>query len=838
MPNSKFQSCLSAYLVVEINTHPEDWKDEESIKAYAYPLDYFQKRAIRAMNADKNVMACVATGSGKSTLADYAVALSFHRGKRIIMTSPIKALSNQKYKELCDAFGKDRVGLMTGDIKFNPDAPCIVMTAEILRNLLYKRGSCTADIGATAQVSLNDVDTVIMDEVHYINDRHRGKVWEETLTLLPPDVKLVLLSATIDRPDQLASWIGDLKQRPIHLINNSRRIIPLTHYLYKPTPYTDLANPDLCDGALIPLMTNDGEWRGKAYHSWVKEYNRIIHADDRRLPKDSSEYKRAVQKEFTGTHRLNNLCNYLKYRQLCPAIFFVFSRKGCETYASAIVDSAVSGKTSAEIETTFDFYTHPYRKQLEVLPQYHTLRGLLCSGVAYHHSGLVPILKEVVEILFSKGFIRFLFATETFSVGLNMPTKTVVFLEYRKPCDTDVGDEPSRRMLYTDEYLQMAGRAGRRGMDERGYVIYMPIRDALPESEGDLREMMLGKKQLVKSRMDWGFDFIFKCLNCGNHRWLDVVRNSYWYVELMREKAVLETELSTARSRVRTINNGEFLTAEMCEELKERHRLETLRREYPKDTKVWQRSLDTWKNSHIGKRWDTAYVEWRELDGLLNRITELEATLVDMTDMNLFMGGYASYLKDVGFLNYTGTDFTELSASHLTKKGVLATEVNEGDCLLMPELYLWVCNTTSIETEDILATLSLFIEDTVHANTDDLVQVVRTNPAVQFLERKREFLCDRADAYGVSVSLSLNFPMYVVIKEWMSGTPVADITVKYDMYEGNLTRIILKMTNLLEEWRNMATYCSDVDMLRRFDGSERLLLREVVLPDSLYVRMR
>ena len=795
MPNNKFQSCLSKYLVVEINTHPEDWKDDESIKAYAYPLDYFQKRAIRAMNADKNVMACVATGSGKSTLADYAVALSFHRGKRIIMTSPIKALSNQKYKELCDAFGKERVGLMTGDIKFNPDAPCIVMTAEILRNLLYKRGSCTADIGATASVSLDDVDTVIMDEVHYINDRHRGKVWEETLTLLPPEVKLVLLSATIDRPDQLASWIGDLKQRPIHLINNSRRIIPLTHYLYKPTPYGDLANPDLCDGALITLMTNDGEWRGKAYHSWAKEYNRIIHADDRRLPKDSTEYKRAVQKEFTGTHRLNNLCDYLKYRQLHPAIFFVFSRKGCETYAASIVDSAVSGKTSAEIEATFDFYTHPYRNQLFQLPQYHTLRSLLLSGVAYHHSGLVPILKEVVEILFSKGFIKFLFATETFSVGLNMPTKTVVFLEFRKPCDAqdtpqahEAHEAPSRRMLFTDEYLQMAGRAGRRGLDDRGYVIYLPIRDAPPETEGDMREMMLGKKQVVKSKMDWGFDFIFKCLNSGQHRWIDVVRDSYWYVELMREKVVLETELSTARSRVRTINNGDFLTAEMCEELKERHRLETLRREHPKDPKLWQRSLDTWKNSHIGKRWDTAYVEWREMEGLLSRITELEGQIADMTDMNLFMGGYASYLADVGFLDYIGTDFTELSATHLTKKGVLATEVNEGDCLLMPELYLWASSLASIPPpEEILATLSLFISDTVPAANEDLVRTVRMTPAVQFLERTREHLYDRADVYGVSVSSPLNYPLYVVIQEWISGTPVADITAKYEMYEGNLT---------------------------------------------------
>lgn len=818
----------SKYLIVEKNEHPADWQDNESIKEYKYPLDYFQKWSVRAMNSEHNVMACVATGSGKSTLADYAIALSFSRGKRVIFTSPIKALSNQKYKEFKDAYGAANVGLMTGDIKFNPDAPCLIMTAEILRNLLYKHKSYTKELGITSQISLLDVDTVIMDEVHYINNKERGKVWEETLIMLPNEIKLVLLSATIDHPEYMASWVGDLKRRPIHLISNTYRIIPLTHYLYKPTPYEELADPLIRDAALIPVMTNDGQWRGKVYGPWEKEFNKII---DHSLAKDSHEYKRQLNKTYSGQNRLNSLIDYLKLCGLCPAICFVFSRKNCEVYAAGIQDSLLGGKEQAEVENIFQFYTHPYRKQLESLPQYYTLLDLLKKGVAYHHSGLVPILKETIEIIFSKGFIRVLFATETFSVGLNMPTKTVVFLEYRKP-----DDGGGSRMLYTDEYLQMAGRAGRRGIDTRGYVIYLPIRN--PESEADVRAMMSGRKSTIKSKMDFGFDFIFKSLHSQVYHWSDIVRDSYWFIDLMNHKNHLEEQIEIYKGQLRSIQLA--IKAEERLDLEERFELE---RSLKEDTliplKQRQSRLDSWKNRHIGKRWDSLYNDWKSEKTLIDKLEDMVAEHKDSDNLEIFMGSYARFLETTGFLKDLPTKFIEMSYENLTEKGVLATEINEGNPILMSELYLWFAEdkVRLPEAAELLTTLSIFMTgDRIELDCPSTI----ITPAIDFVVQKGNELCDLADQMYLGVSSTqweITKNWWPIVWDWLHEVSIGEIVQKYNIYEGNLTRAMMKISNLLDEWRNMATYRRDVWMLEHLDGIERYLIRDVVMPDSLYVRL-
>ena len=817
----------SKYLIIEKNEHPADWHDSESIKEYKYPLDYFQKWAVRAMNNEHNVMACVATGSGKSTLADYAIALSFSRGKRVIFTSPIKALSNQKYKEFKEAYGETNVGLMTGDIKFNPDAPCLIMTAEILRNLLYKHKSYTKELGITSQLSLEDVDTVIMDEVHYINNKERGKVWEETLIMLPKEIKLVLLSATIDHPEYLASWLGNLKEKPIHLISNTNRIIPLTHYLYKPTPYEELADPKVRDAALITLMTNDGQWRGKVFGGWQKEFNRMI---DHTLAKDSREYQNQAKKTYSGQNRLNGLIDYLKLCGLCPAICFVFSRKNCEGYAGGIQDSLLTGKESAEVENIFHFYTHPYRKQLEGLPQYFSLLDLLKKGVAYHHSGLVPILKETIEIIFSKGFIKVLFATETFSVGLNMPTKTVVFLEYRKP-----DDGGGSRMLYTDEYLQMAGRAGRRGIDTKGYVIYLPMRQ--PESESDIRTMMTGRKSTIQSKMDFGFDFIFKSLHSQVYHWTDIVRDSYWFIDLLKHKASLAEQIAETTKKLAEIENA--LKAEERRDLEERYELErSLKEDSLIPLKQRQSKLESWKNRHIGKRWDTLYNDWKSERVLIQKLSELEAEHRDSDNLEIFIGGYARYLETVGYLQNLPTGFTSMNYTNLTEKGVMATEVNEGNTLLMTELYLWFAEDQSRMPDplELLTILSIFMTgDRIELDSPHTI----VSPAVDFVIHKADEMRSIADSMYLGVpeeQWTITKNWWPIVWDWLNNVAVAEIVAKYNIYEGNLTRGMLKMANLLDEWRNMATYRKDVWMLEYMEGLEQYLIRDVVMPDSLYVR--
>ena len=196
---------------------------------YTFPLDPFQQHAILAISNDENVLVCAKTGSGKTLVGEYQIYHSLKKGKRVFYTTPIKSLSNQKFHDLKQQF--PNVGIMTGDIKYCPDADIVIMTTEILRNLLYKQGTTTENLGLTAALSLDNLDAVIFDECHYINDKDRGKIWEETMILLDPTINLVMLSATLDHPEYFATWLGDLKKKPIHLIETTYRIVPLTHNL-------------------------------------------------------------------------------------------------------------------------------------------------------------------------------------------------------------------------------------------------------------------------------------------------------------------------------------------------------------------------------------------------------------------------------------------------------------------------------------------------------------------------------------------------------------------------------------------------------------------------------
>lgn len=812
------------YLTVLPNTPPSNWSDKESIKTYKYELDYFQKWAVRAINSNENFMACVATGSGKSTLADYAIACCLANGKRVIFTSPIKALSNQKYKEFKEAYGEHNVGLMTGDIKFNPDAPCLIMTAEILRNLLYKHKSYTKDLGITSQLSLVDVDTVIMDEVHYINKRERGKVWEETIIMLPHEIKLVLLSATIDSPEVFADWVGTVRKRKINLVANTQRIIPLTHYLYKPVDYGELATDAGKRRALVPIMDNSGNWTPRVYRTWDTEYDRMTDFD---LDPSSDEYKKQVDKSYGGKSRLNGLLDYLKLCGLCPAICFVFSRRKCEEYAKAVEQSLVSGKEAAEIENIFKFYTHAHTAELQSLPQYYTLLDTLRKGVAYHHSGLVPILKEVIEIIFAKGFIKMLFATETFAVGLNMPTKTVIFTEFRKPDGAE-----GTRMLYTDEYLQMAGRAGRRGLDTEGYVIYMPMRR--PEREADVRQMMTGQKSAIKSKMDWGFDFIFKSLNSQVYPWQDIVVNSYWYRDLEKYLGELNRRVETLQEENAQIE-AKF-SADELGEMMVRHQLET---EFKTGGgKKAQIALGNWKNSHISRKWDTLYTEYKRLEQNRVKLENAREEYQLNSDLDVFMGGYAHFLAEVGYLRDLPAKCIELNGSNLTERGVMASEINEGNPMLMTELYLWCCEhrDTVAESVDILCLLSLFLTgDRIKLEYEPCV----SSDAVDFVRSKATELLETSDRFGLGVEPSqweITLNWWDLVRDWVSGKSIGEVVETYDIYEGNIIRTMLKMSNLIEEWRNLAIYRSDVWMLERCAGIEELIIRDVVVPDSLYVR--
>lgn len=439
-----------------------EWKAPEGFvqaREYPFTLDPFQRLAVTCLERHESVLVSAHTSAGKTVVAEYAIAMALRDKQRVVYTSPIKALSNQKYRELQAAFGD--VGLMTGDVTLSPEASCLVMTTEILRSMLY-RGSEV----------LREVSWVIYDEIHYMRDKERGVVWEESLIMIPSSVRFVFLSATIPNAKQFASWICHLHAQPCHVVYTNYRPTPLQHYLF----------PKGSDGLFL-VVDERGVFREENFKKALNAAASASgsesspHASASGASKDDPlaaskkriKYSGSSSGSSAGGSDLYKIIKLMAARNFHPVIVFSFSKRDCEKYAMQM--SRLDFNTDQERATLM----HIFRNAMETiqseedrhLPQIENMVPLLQKGIGIHHGGLLPILKEVIELLFQEGLLKVLFATETFSIGLNMPAKTVLFTSARK------FDGKDFRWLTSGEYIQMSGRAGRRGLDDRGIVILM-----------------------------------------------------------------------------------------------------------------------------------------------------------------------------------------------------------------------------------------------------------------------------------------------------------------------------------------------------------------------------
>ncbi|KAG9488264.1 exosome RNA helicase MTR4 [Eleutherodactylus coqui] len=408
----------------------------QASKEYPFILDAFQKEAILCIDNNQSVLVSAHTSAGKTVCAEYAIALALREKQRVIFTSPIKALSNQKYREMYEEF--QDVGLMTGDVTINPTASCLVMTTEILRSMLY-RGSEV----------MREVAWVIFDEIHYMRDSERGVVWEETIILLPDNVHYVFLSATIPNARQFAEWICHLHKQPCHVIYTDYRPTPLQHYIF----------PAGGDGLHL-VVDENGDFREDNFNTAMQ-----VLRDAGELAKGDQRGRKGGTK---GPSNVFKIVKMIMERNFQPVIIFSFSKKDCEAYALQVSKLGFNSDDEKKmVEEVFNNAIDCLSDEDKKLPQVEHVLPLLKRGIGIHHGGLLPILKETIEILFSEGLIKALFATETFAMGINMPARTVLFTNARK------FDGKDFRWISSGEYIQMSGRAGRRGMDERGIVILM-----------------------------------------------------------------------------------------------------------------------------------------------------------------------------------------------------------------------------------------------------------------------------------------------------------------------------------------------------------------------------
>ncbi|MFN5857294.1 MAG: DEAD/DEAH box helicase, partial [Pseudanabaenaceae cyanobacterium] len=389
---------------------------------FPFPLDDFQLAAIETLNEGKSVVVCAPTGSGKTLVAEYAIHAALANHKRVFYTTPLKALSNQKLRDFREQFGADQVGLLTGDISINRDAPILVMTTEIFRNMLY--GTPIGEVGT----SMVDVAVVVLDECHYMNDRQRGTVWEESIIYCPAEVQLLALSATVANGEELTDWIATV-HGDTNLIYSDFRPVPLRFFF--------------CNSkGMFPLL----EPSGKKINNKLK-------------PKTNQPRNREERQKNCAP--LLTVISHLQEREMLPAIYFIFSRRGCDQAASELGRvSLVTPAEAASLKTQIDAFVAA-NPELMVSKQ---LEGLY-RGIAAHHAGILPAWKGLIEELFQQGLIKVVFATETLAAGVNMPARTTVISSLSKR--TDQG----HRLLKASEFLQMSGRAGRRGKDVVGYVV-------------------------------------------------------------------------------------------------------------------------------------------------------------------------------------------------------------------------------------------------------------------------------------------------------------------------------------------------------------------------------
>ena len=583
----------------------------EAFNQFPYPLSPFQKYSIQAILEGQHILVTAPTGSGKTLPAEFAIQyFTQTHQKRVIYTSPIKALSNQKYFQFSQAYPHISFGLLTGDIKTNPTAQVLLMTTEILMNYMLLNDAQHTEIHTDTppsgggrelsfQLNINDLAAVVFDEVHYINDKDRGQNWEKTLLLLPPNIQRIMLSATIHSPERFAQWVEDApherclkgsasegtetqpknNKKQVWICSSPTRVVPLHHFAYlvvpngvykKPTPQiannhqtnlktqSQTKNPHQNQNrqpqtqqktqtqkTQKPTLTKEQEQELK------NTTQKLLPLTPKEIPQTHAAIKKAIeyikytQTQITRPFVLNQLFKQLRDEEKLPAIAFVFSRKNVERCAQEITvplledDSKVPYTTARDCEQIIRRL--PNYQEFLKLPEYTSLVKLLEKGIGIHHSGMIPILREIVELQISQKKIKLLFATESFAIGLDCPIRTVVFTEIRKYDGTE------ERILMPHEYTQMAGRAGRRGIDTVGYVVHANNLFELP-TKTEYQHLVSGANQTLESKFRISYELVLSLLSLNQphaqtqENLAHFVKNSMLQNEIQKEYQGLETE--------------------------------------------------------------------------------------------------------------------------------------------------------------------------------------------------------------------------------------------------------------------------------------------------------
>lgn len=719
---------------------------QNPVHTFPYRLDDFQSNGCYAIQKNNNVLITAHTAAGKTTIAEYAIALSNSLGKKVLYTSPIKTLSNQKYFDFTKTFGN--VGILTGDIKLNPESNIIVLTTEILRNKLDHELD-----------EFKDVHCVIFDEVHYFNDPERGFVWEECITKLPKHIIIVMLSATIDKAEEFANWVSKCRQRDCYLIGTTWRPVPLNHYIY----------------------TKDNILMINKHKIGIQQ-------------KNIEEAYKFYEKEKMGKKHISGLMVYLEKRGLFPAICFSFSRKKCQEYATMLK----SGKgflsqdelkqTKLIIHKVFSTNLHFYKEIASTVQ----LLEFLEYGIAFHHSGLLPIQKELVEILFSRGLIKCLFATETFAVGVNMPTKTVIFTELSKYD----GRTANPRILRYDEFMQMSGRAGRRGKDDQGLVIYCPVK--FLEDKHDVIGLLKGKSAKLTSQYNESANTYLRLVNVNTdiksfyNDTLFGLESKKHILHLVNEEYKLKKDME--KIKISTLDENEQQIITEYEELQNSTAKGKQRQRNIKKMEQMKKDFSMSIVAYFSKKEQKEKI--KQNIEFLNKCISEQSNSIDEQISTI-----AKFNEQLGLITKQGEQYG------ITGYGkIVASLSNCSEIVLGKVIQLKLLENADWKTVGIL--LACFAPEkksNSDVSEDDIWVNIQKNiskEAQELLDNTWGYymqICDIYDSYDMEHRLNMSFSFIEPFLMWLDKKPLNEIMTVYDNFDGNFVKNLYKIRDICQE---------------------------------------
>ena len=815
-------------------SHEETYR--EYYENYPYKLHDFQKWCIEGIITGNHVLITAPTGTGKTFGGEFAINYFVGKGKKVIYTSPIKALSNEKFYSFTHKYPHISIGLITGDIKTNPNADVLIMTTEILLNKLYQIKSSNSVPVSSCSFDMNiesELGCVVFDEIHFINDEHRGNIWEQSIMLLPSHIQMIGLSATLDEPERFAIWLetkgesnkSDDKQ--VYLTKKLIRAVPLVHYSFITVP--NAINKCIKD------KTKQNEIQNLTNKLFIVQneknmFNDVNYQNMNRMLKLFEMNDVRVRRQ----HVLNKLAELLVEKEMLPALCYVFSRKQLEKCAEEMTtnllefDSKIPYTIDKECEQIIRKLGN-YEEYLN-LPEYINTVKLLRKGVGIHHAGLMPILREMTELLFSRGFIKILFCTETMSVGINLPVKTTIFTDVNK-YNGDV-----MRILYSHEYTQAAGRAGRLGLDKIGHVIHLNNLFRNIDSI-NYKQMMNGKPQTLVSKFKISYNLILNLIDIGETDYTKYTKRSMVQGDIDNTIKVYFEEISKLQYEMNNmkiiLNNCRtpIRTVEEYIDLKER-RLASINKKRKEIDKVIQNISEQYCDVEKDVGIVTKYISKRdEIDNLTTKIKVVEMSLSHNIEKVI------NLLRETGFIDDSNT---------LSIKGRIATNIREIHCLIFADL-IESGKLKNFEAKEIVGILSCFTNITVPEDKRAILPISNYVDVKDIVQQISDMYENKSNIelinnINTGIDYTMHFDLIDYVIKWCECKNDVDckqllheISIEKDVFLGEFIKAILKINNIVTEMEKIAEIIGDIEFLSILRVIPQLTLKYVATNQSLYV---